>query len=143
MGRAVGANETGAVERKTHGQVLQGDVVDDLIVAALQKGRVDRAEGLVTLRRKSRRKGYGVLLGDARIEGPVGEFLAEHVEAGAGRHGGRDRNDLVVPPCFLDEALGEDLRVGRSVGLGLGLSARDDVEGTTPWYLSAAASAGA
>jgi len=38
MGRAVGADETGAVDRKADRQALNGHVVDDLVVSALQEG---------------------------------------------------------------------------------------------------------
>src|SRR5688572_31252229 len=52
-----------------------------------------------------------VLLRDADIEGAGGEFLAEQVEPGAGRHRGGDRHDLVVLARLLDQALGEHLGV--------------------------------
>ena len=51
MRRAVSADETGAVHRKAHRQLLDRDVVHDLVVGALQEGRVDRNEGLVALGR--------------------------------------------------------------------------------------------
>ena len=41
MGRAVGADQPGAVDREAHRQALDRDVVDDLVVAALQEGRID------------------------------------------------------------------------------------------------------
>ena len=129
MGRAVRADEAGAVEGEAHGQVLDRHVVHDLVVGALQEGGIDRAERLVALRRHAGRKGHRVLLGDAHIEGAGGEFLAEEVDARAGRHGGRDGDDLVVLRRFLDQALAEDLGVGGRVGLGLGLRAGHHVEG--------------
>ena len=49
MGRTIGADQTGSIDRETHRQFLNGDIVHDLIVAALQKGRVDRGEGFVAL----------------------------------------------------------------------------------------------
>ena len=45
MRRTVRTDEPGAVDRKTDGQALDGDVVDDLVIATLEKGRIDRAEG--------------------------------------------------------------------------------------------------
>ena len=68
----------------------------DLVVGALQEGGIDGAERLVAFRRHAGREGHRVLLGDADVEGAGGEFLAEEVDAGAGRHGGRDGDDLVV-----------------------------------------------
>ncbi len=46
MRRAIRTDQTGAVDGESDGQALQGDVVDDLVIATLQEGRVDRAERL-------------------------------------------------------------------------------------------------
>ena len=116
----------------------------DLVVGALQEGRVDRAERLVAFGREAGREGHGVLLGDADVEGAVRELLAEQVEPGAGRHRGGDGDDLVVLPRLLDQALGEHLGVGRRVGLrGFACAPVTTSKVTTPWYLSAELSAGA
>ena len=80
MGRAVGADQAGAVDRKAHRQALDRDVMDDLVVAALQEGRIDRAERLVAFGRKARGEGHRMLLGDADVEGAVGEGLVEDVD---------------------------------------------------------------
>ena len=53
MGRYAGADQAGAVDREADGQVLDRDVVYDLVVAALQECRVDRAERLEALARQS------------------------------------------------------------------------------------------
>ena len=37
MGGAVGANQASTVEREHHRQVLNGDIVDQLVIGALQK----------------------------------------------------------------------------------------------------------
>ena len=96
MGRAVGADQAGAVDREAHRQALDRHVVHDLVVAALQEGRIDRAERLVALGRKAGGEGHRMLLGDADVEGALGEGLVEDVDAGAGRHRGGDADDLVV-----------------------------------------------
>ena len=68
MGRAVGADEAGAVERKAHRQLLDGDVMHDLVIGALQEGRIDRGERLEAFGRQTRGEGDAVLLGNADIE---------------------------------------------------------------------------
>ena len=128
MRRAVGADQSGAVDREAHRQPLDGDVVHDLVVGALQEGRVDRRERLQPFGRQPGRERDAVLLGDADVERALGEFLAEQIEPGARRHGGRDGDDLVVLAGLLDQALGEDLGVGRRGRLRLRLRAGDDVE---------------
>ena len=104
MGRAVGADEAGAVDGEAHRQVLDRDVVHDLVVGALQEGRVDGGERLEALGGEAGGEGHGVLLGDADVEAAVGKFLGEQVEAGARRHRRGDGDDLVVLPRLLDQA---------------------------------------
>ena len=78
----------------------------DLVVGALQEGRIDRAERLVAFGREAGGERHRVLLGDADVEGALRERLVEQVEAGAGRHRRGDGDDLVVLARFLDQALG-------------------------------------
>ncbi len=124
--------------REAHRQLLDRDVVHDLVVGALQEGRVDRAERLEALGRQAGGEGHGVLLGDADVEGAVRERLAEQVEPGAGRHRGGDGDDLVVLARLLDQALGEHLGVGSArSACGLACAPVTTSNLTTPWYLSA------
>ena len=73
MGCAVGADEAGAVDREAHRQILDRDVMHNLVVGALQEGRIDRAERLEALGGEARGEGDCVLLGDADIEGAIGK----------------------------------------------------------------------
>ncbi len=57
-----------------------------------------------------------------------GNSRGEQIEPRARRHRRGDGDDLVVLARLLDQALGEDARVARRVGLGLDLRAGDDVE---------------
>ena len=68
MGGAVGADQPGAVDGEADRQVLDGDGVDDLVVGALQEGRIDGAERPVALRREPAGEGDRMLLGDADVE---------------------------------------------------------------------------
>ena len=81
MGRAVGADKPGAVHGKAHRQALDRDVVHDLVVGALQEGRVDRGKRLVAFGGKPGREGHGVLLGDADVEGAIRKRLGEDIDA--------------------------------------------------------------
>src|SRR5262249_25528120 len=69
-----------------------------------------------------------VLLGNADVEGPMREGLAEDIDAGAARHRGGDRDDLVVLLRLLHEALAEYFSIRRRVRLGLDLLAGGNVE---------------
>ena len=116
------------VQDHAHRQLLQGDVVDDLIVRALHKRRIDRAEGLQALHGHAGREGDGVLLGDPHVIRPLGEALPKLIDAGAAGHGGGDRDDRAILRGDVDERLREDARVRRRLRRRRELAARRDLE---------------
>ena len=67
---------------KRTGRLLDGDVVHDLVVGALQEGRIDGGEGLIAFDGESGRKSHRVLLGNAYVECAVGEGFGEAVKPG-------------------------------------------------------------
>src|SRR5438552_3502208 len=75
VGRAIAADEAGAIERKQHRQVLDRDVVDQLIVAALQESRIDAHDRPHALAGEARGERHRVLLGDADVEVAAGKLL--------------------------------------------------------------------
>ena len=79
MGCPISADKARAIYGEAYGQVLDCNVVDELIIPALQEGRVDRAEWLVAFCRKARRKGDRMLFGDADVERALGESLTEKI----------------------------------------------------------------
>jgi len=68
MCRSIGPGQSGPVEHERHRQVLQSDIVNQLVVASLQKGRIDGHDGTHPLDRKATRYGDSVLLGDANVD---------------------------------------------------------------------------
>ncbi len=144
MGRAVGADEPGAVDREADGQVLDRHVVHDLVVGALEEGRVDRAERAHALRGKPGGESHRVLLGDADVEAALGEGGLELVEPGAARHRRGDRADRRVALGLGHQRLGEHVGVARRPpAAALACSPVTTLNFCTPWYLSALFSAGA
>ncbi len=77
MGGAVGTDLTGPVDGKGHVQILQRDVVQQLIVGPLQKGRIDGDDRLHAVAGDPGGQGHGVLLGDADVEVAFGIVLRE------------------------------------------------------------------
>ena len=128
MGRAVGADEAGAVHRETNRQALDRHIVHDLVVGALQERRINGRERLEAFGGEPGGEGHPMLLGDADIEAAIGKLLGEKVEPGARRHRRGNGNDLVVLPRFLDEGFGVDFGVGRRGRFRLGLGTRCHVE---------------
>ena len=129
MGRAVGADQPGAVDGEADRQILDRDVVDDLVVGALQEGRIDRAERPHPLRGEAGGEGHRMLLGDADVEAAVGEFRAANLSSPVPDGiAAVIAHDLVVARRLGDQRLGEHAGVGRRARRGLGLLAGDDVE---------------
>ena len=128
MSRSVGADQARAVDREADGQVLDRDVMHDLVIGALQEGRVDGAEGPHALRREARGEGDGMLFGDADVEDAVGKDRLELVQPRARRHGGGDGADGGIALRLGDQRLGEDIGVAGRSGGRLVLGAGDDVE---------------
>ena len=93
---AVSPHNARAIDSKQHRQLLNGNVMDNLIVGALQEGRVDRYHRLVAANRQARSKGYRVLLGDSHVEILVRVFFGKLHHAGAFTHGRRHRHQHVV-----------------------------------------------
>ena len=113
VGRAVAADEPGAVEHEGDRQLLERDVVDDLVEGALQERRVDRADRAQALAREARGEGHGVLLGDADVVDALRMARAEAVEAGAVGHRRGDRHHPLVAVGEARERVGEGLGPGR------------------------------
>ena len=101
----------------TTGRFCIDDVVDDLIVGALQERRVDRAHRLDVAGRRAGRKTYRVRFGDADVEIARRERLGELGEAGAVGHRGGDADDALVARGGCDQRVGEGLRERRTAAL--------------------------
>ncbi len=116
MGRPVVADQPGAIHREDDVEALQADVVDDLVVGALQERGVDRDHRLDPLEGEPGGEQDRLLLGDADVEVALGHRLLEHAQAGAGVHRGRDADDALIAFAFPHERFAEDLRVLRRRG---------------------------
>ncbi len=100
VGGAVVADQAGAVHREDDVELLQADVVDDLVVGALQERRVDRGHRLAALQRETGREQDRLLLGDADVVIAVGQLALEDVQAGARVHRGGDPDHALVAPAL-------------------------------------------
>ncbi len=109
-------------------QLLDADVVQDLVVAALEKGRVDRHDRNPALGRHAGGEGDRVLLGDADVVGAVRQLARQLVDAGAAAHRRGDADDLGVFLGQPDQRLGEHVGVARDRPLFLLPLAGEDVE---------------
>ena len=144
VGRAVAADEAGAVQREHHRQVLQRDVVDQLIVGALQEGRIDRDHRLEALAGEAGGEGDRMLLGDRDVEIAVGKALGEFDQTRALAHRRRDADDQRIALGHVAQPLAEDLRIGGPAWLvSLKILPLAGSNGPGPCHLIGSASAGA
>ena len=129
MGRPVGTDEAGAVDREADRQFLDRHVMDDLVVGALQEGRIDRDERLVTLR-SARPAAKVTACCSAMPTSKVRSGNASPNRSSPVPDGMAAVIATMLSSClrFLDQAVGEHLGVARRVGRRLGLRAGDDVE---------------
>ena len=90
-----------AVDAENDRQALEGNVMYDLVVAALQEGRVDGGYRMESVRRKPRREGQRMLLRDADVKEPVGARRTECLQSRPLAHRGGDSADAIVTYRFL------------------------------------------
>ena len=68
MGRAIGANQARPIECEQDRQFLECDIVDDLVVGALQKCGVNRHHRLQSITRHSSSDGDRVLFRNGNVQ---------------------------------------------------------------------------
>ena len=77
MRRPIGADQTGAVERKDHGQILQGHVMKNVVNGPLHETGINANDRPQTAAGHAGRAGDGVFLGNAHVKGAARKFLLE------------------------------------------------------------------
>ena len=106
--RAVIADNPGAVNSKQHRQFLNGNVVDHLIVGALEEAGVNCDNRFVTADSQPCGKGDRVLLGNRHIKILIREGFGETHHTGTFTHGRGDRHQFRIVFCFLAQPVTED-----------------------------------
>ena len=109
--RPVVSGKSRAVDGERHREALQADVVNDLIVGALEKRRIDADDRAHALGGETRGEGDRVLLGNADVEEAIGIDRLELGKRRSGRHRRRDGDDPWIVFGELDHRLGEDILV--------------------------------
>ncbi len=103
--------------RSVHGeddmQVLDADIVNDLIIRALQEGGINTDDRRESAHREAGRKCHRMLLCDPDIEEPVREDVVEPLESDSLLHRRRDRDNLRITRRQLDHDGRENIRPGR------------------------------
>src|ERR1700754_1094741 len=119
MRLSVTTGNAAAIETKLHVQILNADVVNHLIEAALKKRRIDRTDGLESLTRHARSKRDAMLLGNANVKRTFRKLLERFANARAVRHRSRQCDDLRILLHQLAKHIAENSSVGRRYGRAL------------------------
>ena len=130
VGRAVFADQAGAVDGEEYVQVLYRDIMDQLIVGALQEGRIDSHHRFGAFAGHAGSEGDGMLFGDGDVEIASREAFAEGDQVRAFLHGRGDADQSGVGLGHVAQPLAEDigvLRLARAAAAGLGLQLGDGV----------------
>ena len=83
MRGTVGPHQSTSVKAEHHVQVLNGHVMDDLVVGPLHEARVDVAERHEATGGHARAERHGMLLGNAHVKRTVGHLLHHVLQAAA------------------------------------------------------------
>ena len=114
---AILADHARAVHAENHRQLLDGDVVDDAVVGALQERRINGDHGPHALRGESRRERRRMRFRDADVEEPLRPLFLEDVRPRSRGHGRGDGDEVGVLGRELRERVAEDLRPLRRPGV--------------------------
>ena len=112
MGRAVGADQSGTVDGEEYRQVLDGDIVNQLVIGALQEGGIDRHHRLHAVASHAGRQRHSMLFGDANIEILARVILRKFHHARALAHRRSDAHQPLVGTGHVAEPIAKDLGVG-------------------------------
>src|SRR5206468_4650071 len=101
------SNEPRAIHRENHRQMLNGHIVNEVVVRALEKRRVDRAHRPDSAGGQASGEGYRVSLRDSDVEETVGIHLGKRAGSRSTRHCASDRDNAWVLFRQLDQTLAE------------------------------------
>ena len=107
--RAIGAHQTGTIECKHHRQVLQGHIVNQLVVGSLQESGINGHNRLQAFAGHAGCKGHCMLFCNAHIVIAMRVLLAEVHHARAFAHGGCDAHQALVNRCHVAKPLAKNL----------------------------------
>ena len=117
MGRSVGPYDSGAVYQQAYRKVLQGDVVDDLVVGALQESGVHYHKRSKSPASHAGGQSQGVGFGNAGVDDPGGVFGAQDGQSAGGRHGRGEGVERFVLAGQMQEFLPDDVLIAYPGGV--------------------------
>ena len=96
MRRSVFTHQSGAVQTKYHIQLLNGYIMNYIIVCTLHKRRIHITERQKPVFRHSSRESHGMSFRNSYVKHTVGHFLHHNIHGTSGRHGGSYPHDFLI-----------------------------------------------
>ena len=112
VGCPIGTDQTCAIQRKHHRQILQRHVMNQLVISALQKGGIDCNHWLETFTGHAARKRHCMLLGNAYVVITTRKALVKLHHARAFAHGRRNAHQSLVLSGHIAQPVAEHLGKG-------------------------------
>ncbi len=113
---AIWAGQSGAVQHESHRQVLQGDFLEDLIVASLQERTVDIHDRPQAGLGLTGGKGNGVGFADAHVKEAIGKLVTHRFQFVALAHRGRQHRHAGIFAHTLQNGIARHVGVSRRTG---------------------------
>ena len=96
MSGPICTHQSSPVDRKKHRQILERNIMDELVIAPLQKCRVNRQHRPLSLAGDARGKRHGMLLSNADIKITLGKSTGIFLHARSFAHRGCDGDDTRI-----------------------------------------------
>ena len=125
---SVFTHQSGPVDAESYREFLQGHIVDDLVVSALQKSGINNAERLQPADGQPGREGDGMLFGNANIENTFRHQMFHTGQKGACGHGRCNSHNFIILPGNLNDRFTKDFLVGCEFGVRVDEFSRFAVE---------------
>ena len=117
VGSAILPRQPRPVQKKAYGQVLQTDIMQHLVIPALQKSGIHRKIWPHAAGGQACRLCYGMLLSNTHIQHSCGESIRKQVHPRAAGHGGGENDRLFLLGGRTYQFLRGNFTVGGAAGL--------------------------
>mmetsp|Transcript_28559 Transcript_28559/g.48541 ORF Transcript_28559/g.48541 Transcript_28559/m.48541 type:complete len:245 (-) Transcript_28559:406-1140(-) len=128
VSRTIISNNSRTVQYHSHGQILDSNIMNNLIITSLHECRVNATEWFQSLTRHTCRKSHSMLLGNTHIKCPLRESSSEDIHTSSTGHSSSDSHNSSVLSSRINERVGKYGSEARCRGLSFLLNTRGNVE---------------
>ena len=112
VGVAVSAHNSASIHRENNRQIVQADIMNDLVVSTLQKGRINRYDRAQSASHKSGCKRHCMFFGNSHIKKSFWKFFGKSLHSGSIRHRRTNRYQFFMGSPFFHHPISKYIRIG-------------------------------